>query len=331
MSRLSSAVAGSLLSPPAGRPPRRTTAGIRVAVSVPPQAYFVERIGGERVRVEVMIPPGYSHVDYPLTPRQVRGALPGAALCGGGAPGLRVRADQLGPVLGTLPGIQVVDMSRGMRLLAGDEAGEGHGGHGHSHAGRRPPRLGGAGHGARWRPATSPPLWTGSTPPTPPSTGPTCGPSRPTSPPSTARSAPRLAGRRGGARSWSTTPPGGTSPASTACSRSRSRPRARSRAPQRLIQLIDAARRDGVKVVFVQAGFPRKSAQVIAEAVGGRVLVADPQEPDWLGNLRRVTASSRRRSRMADPTSRWSRSATSPSATAAEVVLDHVSLDDRGA
>jgi zinc transport system substrate-binding protein len=57
---------------------------------------------------------------------------------------------------------------------------------------------------------------------------------------------------------------------------------------QRLIQLIDRARRERIKVVFVQAGFPRKSAQVIAEAVGGQVLVADPQDPDWLGNLRRV-------------------------------------------
>ncbi len=58
---------------------------------------------------------------------------------------------------------------------------------------------------------------------------------------------------------------------------------------QRLIQLIDRARRDRVKVIFVQAGFPRKSAQVIADAVGARVLVADPQEHDWLENLRRVT------------------------------------------
>jgi zinc transport system substrate-binding protein len=58
---------------------------------------------------------------------------------------------------------------------------------------------------------------------------------------------------------------------------------------RRLIQLIDEARRDGVKVVFVQRGFPRKSAQVIADAVGGSVVIADPQESDWLGNLRRVT------------------------------------------
>jgi zinc transport system substrate-binding protein len=57
----------------------------------------------------------------------------------------------------------------------------------------------------------------------------------------------------------------------------------------RLIQLIDEARREGVKVVFVQGGFPRKSAQVIAEAIGGRVVTADPQVRDWLANLRQVT------------------------------------------
>jgi zinc transport system substrate-binding protein len=59
---------------------------------------------------------------------------------------------------------------------------------------------------------------------------------------------------------------------------------------QRLIQLIDRARREGVKVIFVQGGFPRKSAQVIADAIGGRVLTADPQERDWETNLRRVAA-----------------------------------------
>ncbi|NHZ73823.1 MAG: hypothetical protein GWP16_05080 [Nitrospirae bacterium] len=41
--------------------PRRALAGVVplvVTVSVPPQAYFVERIGGERVVVNVMVPPG---------------------------------------------------------------------------------------------------------------------------------------------------------------------------------------------------------------------------------------------------------------------------------
>jgi zinc transport system substrate-binding protein len=51
--------------------PAAETGRIRVAVTVPPQAYFVERIGGRHVEVEVMVPPGYSHVDYSPTPRQI--------------------------------------------------------------------------------------------------------------------------------------------------------------------------------------------------------------------------------------------------------------------
>jgi zinc transport system substrate-binding protein len=57
----------------------------------------------------------------------------------------------------------------------------------------------------------------------------------------------------------------------------------------RLIELIGEAKRQGVRVIFVQRGFPRKSAQVIADAVGGRLVVADPEDRDWLDNLRRVT------------------------------------------
>ena len=97
---------------------------IRVAVSVPPQAYFVERIGGERVRVDVMIPPGYSHVDYPLTPRQVAALSRARLYVAVGHPAFEFERIQLAPVLKALPRIQVVDMSRGMRLLAGEGEGE---------------------------------------------------------------------------------------------------------------------------------------------------------------------------------------------------------------
>ena len=46
-------------------------AKIQVAVSVPPQAYLVERIGGDRVDVEVMVPPGTSPAVYEPSPRQL--------------------------------------------------------------------------------------------------------------------------------------------------------------------------------------------------------------------------------------------------------------------
>ncbi|MDY6880914.1 MAG: zinc ABC transporter substrate-binding protein [Desulfatiglans sp.] len=44
---------------------------IKVSVSVLPQAYFVERVGGDRVEVQVMIPPGATPATYEPTPRQM--------------------------------------------------------------------------------------------------------------------------------------------------------------------------------------------------------------------------------------------------------------------
>jgi zinc transport system substrate-binding protein len=50
---------------------------IRVWVSITPQEYFVERIGGDRVDVEVMVPPGFSPATYEPRPSQIE-ALAGA-------------------------------------------------------------------------------------------------------------------------------------------------------------------------------------------------------------------------------------------------------------
>lgn len=44
---------------------------LNVFVSVLPQQYFVERIGGEHVQVQAMVQPGYSPATYEPTPRQI--------------------------------------------------------------------------------------------------------------------------------------------------------------------------------------------------------------------------------------------------------------------
>ncbi|HEX2645030.1 MAG TPA: zinc ABC transporter substrate-binding protein, partial [Thermoanaerobaculia bacterium] len=93
----------------------KVSAPLQVAVSVPPQAYFVERIGGSRVRVEVMIPPGYSHVDYPLTPRRMLALSRAALYVKVGHPGFEFETRQIDPFLAQQPGVKVIDMSRGMR------------------------------------------------------------------------------------------------------------------------------------------------------------------------------------------------------------------------
>ena len=55
----------------AGGQEQRYGAGLTVFVSIPPQAYLVERIGGGRVRVEVMVKPGQDPHTFEPTPQQL--------------------------------------------------------------------------------------------------------------------------------------------------------------------------------------------------------------------------------------------------------------------
>jgi zinc transport system substrate-binding protein len=53
-----------------------------------------------------------------------------------------------------------------------------------------------------------------------------------------------------------------------------------------LKEIIEHARKEGIKVIFVQPQFSTRSAETIAKAIGGRVVFADPLSLDWAGNLR---------------------------------------------
>lgn len=44
---------------------------LRVFVTIPPQAFFAEQIGGARVRVSILVAPGQSPHSYEPTPRQM--------------------------------------------------------------------------------------------------------------------------------------------------------------------------------------------------------------------------------------------------------------------
>ena len=58
--------------------------------------------------------------------------------------------------------------------------------------------------------------------------------------------------------------------------------------PAQLQELIEHAKENGIKVIFVQPQFSSKSAKLVAKEIGGRVVVADPLAQDWPGNLRQV-------------------------------------------
>jgi zinc transport system substrate-binding protein len=52
-----------------------------------------------------------------------------------------------------------------------------------------------------------------------------------------------------------------------------------------LVALINRARKQGVKVIFVQPQFSTKSAEAIATAIGGTVVALDPLAHDYIRNL----------------------------------------------
>ena len=61
--------------------------------------------------------------------------------------------------------------------------------------------------------------------------------------------------------------------------------------PRQLVALIEQAKADSVKVVFVQKQFPADSAEAIAHAIDGTVVQLDPLAEDVVANLRLIAES----------------------------------------
>ncbi len=59
-------------------------------------------------------------------------------------------------------------------------------------------------------------------------------------------------------------------------------------------EIINHAREDRVKLIFVQPEFSKKSAAVIAEAIGGRVAELNVLSPDYINNLNKIADEVRR-------------------------------------
>ena len=57
---------------------------------------------------------------------------------------------------------------------------------------------------------------------------------------------------------------------------------------KQIAALIASAKEAGVKLIFVQPQFTKRSAETVAEAIGGAVVVLDPLAEDYLDNLLHV-------------------------------------------
>ncbi|HHW11812.1 MAG TPA: zinc ABC transporter solute-binding protein [Firmicutes bacterium] len=58
--------------------------------------------------------------------------------------------------------------------------------------------------------------------------------------------------------------------------------------PRELAQLIDYAKTQGIRVVFIQRQFNSTAAEAVARAVNGQVVSIDPLAEDYLTNMRRI-------------------------------------------
>jgi len=58
--------------------------------------------------------------------------------------------------------------------------------------------------------------------------------------------------------------------------------------PSQLVDLIDRAQKNKIKVIFAQAQFSKKSAHLISKSIGGKLILIDPLSENWADNLRKV-------------------------------------------
>lgn len=55
----------------------------------------------------------------------------------------------------------------------------------------------------------------------------------------------------------------------------------KSPSPARMKELVDLTRERGIKIIFIQAEYDLKGAQVLAEETGATLVVIDPMNPEW--------------------------------------------------
>lgn len=64
--------------------------------------------------------------------------------------------------------------------------------------------------------------------------------------------------------------------------------------PREMAHLIDHAKSEGIRVIFIQSQFNSAAAEAVARAVDGQVVAIDPLAEDYLANMRRIAQAIKR-------------------------------------
>jgi zinc transport system substrate-binding protein len=244
-----------------------------VAVSVPPQAYFVERLAGDLVRTEVAIPPGASPHTHDPGISQVRAVGDAALYVMVGHPSFPFEHTRLDRLLAQNRDVRIIDCSEGVEQRQGDP-----------HIWLSPrivrslvPRIAAAlidllpAHAEEIRRREREFL------------------GEINQLDADIRSALAGAGRR----FYVFHPAWGSFAAEYDLEQVSIEVDNKEPDPRQLAKLIQRAREEKARVIFAQPQFSKRSAELIADEVGARVVVVDPLAHDWETNLRQAAAAFR--------------------------------------
>lgn len=263
-------------------PEARSNDRLSVFVSIVPQRYFVRQIGKELVDVHAMVPPGADPHTYEPKPRQMV-SLATAKLYF--AIGIEFEAARLKKILSTNPQIKVVHTDEGIQKISMTE-GDHHGEDQHDHSGFDP---------HIW---LSPPLVMmqartilnalGEADPVNRSYYEANYKAFMAELVDLDADLKKIFADRQGLRFMVFHPSWGYFARSYGLVQVPIEIEGKSPKPAQLAGLIENARENNIKIIFVQPQFSSKSAELIAREIGGEVAFVDALAEDWSENLREV-------------------------------------------
>ncbi len=289
------AVASAFLLTPVWLPPAEAKQ-VNAFVSIPPQQYFVKKIGGELVGISVLVPPGADPHTYEPKPRQMAELAQTAVYF---AVGIDFEQAWLKKIAAANPGMRIVQTDAGIEKIAlAEHHHHVQKGHTHSHDPKK------ATHGHDHAGAPDPHVWL--------------------SPllvriqarhiadalaavdsANRTRYEENLAGflreidaldaelkalfaGNSGARFMVFHPSWGYFAQAYGLEQVPIEIEGKAPKPAQLKELIHHAREQGIKVIFVQPQFSAKSAEMVAREIKGQVVAVDPLAANWAENLREV-------------------------------------------
>ncbi|MCG8407014.1 MAG: zinc ABC transporter substrate-binding protein [Phycisphaerales bacterium] len=265
-------------------PSETSKATLKVAVSILPQAYFVERIGGPHVEPHVLVGPGQSHGTYDPTPGQLI-ELSRCSLFF--RIGVAIEDRLLKKLAETHPKLEIVDTREGIKLR--HMAGETHAHDDHGCTGTHDPHI--------WLDPMLVKVQTQTI----------CEALKRADPnhaddydrnlsafhadlDNVHRRISELLAPLTGKEFFVFHPAFGYFADAYGLTQVAIETAGKEAGPRQLVRLIDHAQKTGVRLIFVQKQFASNSAKAVAEAIGGSVVPIDPLERHYLRNLEDLAA-----------------------------------------